>query len=96
MIVLRKGPIHPDGIYMLSTRNQPENIDEKKIYRYHIEFLEDYVNLKEMNKNLKTVVESLHEIDIYQSQLLKPHSQFGGKNQEKIKEKIREKSRRKK
>ena len=56
----------------------------KKIYRYHIEFLEDYVNLKEMNKNLKTVVESLHrEIDIYQSQLLKPHSQFGGKNQEK-------------
>ena len=28
-----------------------------------------------MNKNLKTVVESLHrEIDIYQSQLLKPHA----------------------
>ena len=50
-----------------------------------------------MNKNLKTVVESLHrEIDIYQSQLLKPHSQFGGKkSRKKSRRKSREKSRRK-
>lgn len=99
-----QGPIRTDGIHTLSTRNQPENIDEKKIYRYHIEFLEDYVNLKEMNKNLKTVVESLHrEIDIYQSQLLKPQSQllkpqsqFGGrKSRKKSRKKSRRKSRRK-
>ena len=30
-----QGPIHPDGIYMLSTRNQPENIDEKNIQISH-------------------------------------------------------------
>jgi len=83
-----QGPIHPDGIYMLSTRNQPENIDEKKIYRYHIEFLEDYVNLKETNENLKTIVESLRrEIGIYQS-VIQSHPQTGGK-------KSRKKSRRK-
>ena len=95
-----EGPIRPDGMFTLSTRNQPQDIDEKKIYRYHIDFLEDYVDLKQENENLKTIVESLKsEIDIHidnQSQLLKSLSQRGGKkSRRKLRKKSRKKSRRK-
>ena len=90
-----QGPIRPDRIHTLSTMNQPENIDEKKIYRFHIEH-EDYVDLKETNENLKTIVESLRrEIGIYQS-VIQLNPQTGGKkSRRKSRKKSREKSRRK-
>ena len=47
------GLSRPDRRYMLGTRDQPEDIDHKKLYRYHIEFLEDYVDLSKHIEELE-------------------------------------------
>lgn len=62
------GLSRPDRSFTLGTRDQPRGIDEKKLYRYHIEFLEDYVDLRKHieelegeNQKLKQDNEELRE-----------------------------------
>ena len=59
-------PINDDGIYMLSSIKQPNDIDSKKIYRYHIEFLENHVDLKTVNEVLK---KENHELETENEEL---------------------------
>lgn len=95
-----QGPIHPDGIYMLSTRNQPENIDEKKIYRYHIDFLEDYFDLnqhiEELEKENEKLKQEYKELDEYAKKMYALNYQKKGGGARKSIRKTKRKTRRRK
>jgi len=94
-----KGPIMDDGLFMLSTRNQPEDIDEKKIYRYHIEFLEDYVDLskhiEELERENKKLKQDNQELDEYAKRMYAINYQKRGGGQRKSRRKSRRKSKKK-
>ena len=67
------GLTRPDRSFMLGTRDQPEDIDGKNLYRYHIEFLEDYVDLikhiEELEKENQKLKQDNEELDEYSKRM---------------------------